>query len=66
MKMQAIHNSRYTAEYGETARGPLLVVTKTKGGGSYIEGEDAEDWADHIRSAIDKNEANALCKALLD
>jgi len=64
--MKTIHKGRYTAEYGVTGRGPLLVVTRTKGGGRYMEGAEATEWAEHIRSAIDKSEANALCRALLD
>lgn len=65
-KMQSIHDGRYLAEYGVTARGPLLVVTKPQGGGAYIEGENATQWADAIRTAADKSEANALCKSILD
>lgn len=65
--LSTIHNGRYRAEYDDnTARGALLVITRPKGGGKYIEGEEATHWAEHIKTALDKTEANALCKAILD
>ena len=65
--MQVIHNGRYRAEYSEDTAKPLLVVTRSKGdGGKYIEGAAAEHWAEEIVTALDKSEANALCKAILE
>lgn len=64
--MKTIHDGRYLAQYGDTARGPLLTVTRPQGGGKYLEGDEAARWAKHICEALDKSEANALCKAILD
>jgi len=64
--MYVIHDGRYTAAYGLTARGPLLVITKPSGGGRYIEGDLAETWAEHVCTALNKSEANALCRAILN
>lgn len=66
MTMQNIHDGQYIAEYGETARGPILVITRPKGGGKYIEGAQAEHWAEEITTALDKSEANALCRAIIN
>lgn len=65
--IKTIHNGRYLAEYDDnTARGVLLVITRPAGGGRYIEGPEATHWAEAISTAMDKREANALCKAILD
>ena len=63
--MQVIHNGRYRAEYSEDTAKPLLVITNGNGG-KYIEGAAAEHWAEEIVTALDKSEANALCKAILE
>ena len=64
--METIHSGRYIAEYSDRTAESLLVITRPKGGGKYITGEDATEWAEHIRTAIDKSEANALCRAILE
>ena len=62
-----IHSGQYSASYQEnTPEGALLVITKPSGGGRYMQGEMAEEWANAIQTAIDKSEANALCRAIIN
>ena len=48
----------------EAVNGPFLSVTRKGRGGRYISGQAAIDWAEEIKSAIDKQEARALCYAI--
>lgn len=65
--MENLHDGRYRADYdADNVRGPLLVVTKPTGGGKMLQGDDATHWAHHIRTALNKSEANTLCKSILD
>ena len=64
--METLHNGRYCAEYGNCADGPILVITRPRGGGKHLIGDAAIEWAEHIRTALDKSEANALCRAILE
>ena len=59
--MKIIHSGRYTASYHAG-----VLVVEGKQGGRYMTGEQADHWAEAIKTAIDKTEANALCKAILD
>jgi hypothetical protein len=43
-----------------------LVVTRNRGrGGARLIGASAALWAEHIRTAIDGDEAHALCRAVI-
>ena len=44
--------------------GSLIVQKKRTGKGYRLIGENAAVWIDSIRTAIDKSEAAALCRAL--
>lgn len=44
--------------------GSLIVQKKRTGKGYRLIGENAAIWGDNIRTAIDKAEASALCRAL--
>jgi len=62
-KSQVIfENAHYSACH--MADGSLIVQKKKTGKGYRLIGENAAIWADSIRTAIDKSEANALCRAL--
>jgi len=55
----------YTAELvGKQAHnGPFLCISKG-GKGKYLKGKEAEQWAEHISTAIDSKEALALCRSI--
>ena len=55
-------NSHYSACFMRD--GSLIVQKKRTGKGYRLIGENAAIWADSIVTAIDKSEANALCRAL--
>lgn len=66
--MSLFENRHYLVQFH---KGILCVINKHKtfgqnGYGVYLKGLDAEYWAESIKTAIDKDEANALCKALLN
>ena len=42
----------------------LIVQNKRTGKGYRMIGENAAIWADNIKNAIDKSEANLLCKVI--
>lgn len=44
--------------------GSLIVQNKKTGKGSRLIGENAPHWIDNIKTAIDKKEANMLCRAV--
>lgn len=46
-----------------TENGPFLCVTR-KNKGCYLSGDNARTWAEAIETAIDKQEARALCAAI--
>ena len=57
----------YRAEWIDGPHGGLCVTSKRKAGGVILRTSDeAWEWRNHIESAIDKIEANALCRALLE
>lgn len=55
-------NAHYVASYMRD--GALIVQKKRTGKGFRLVGENAAVWADSIRTAIDKQEAATLCRAL--
>lgn len=44
--------------------GSLVVTKKSQQKGTRLEGEQAAEWIEHIRTALDDCEANELCKAI--
>lgn len=65
--IKTIHKGRYTAEFFHAHDDtPTLVITRPRGGGVMVGGEQAITWRDAIKTAINKSEANALCRALLN
>ncbi len=44
--------------------GSLVAQKKSTGKGYRLIGEDAPIWADFIRTAVDRSEASALCRAM--
>ena len=45
------------------AKGQILAVTRGDKG-KYLKGQEAIEWAESIKTAIDNREAAALCKAI--
>ena len=58
----------YTASIAgfKAINGPFLCVTRKDKGGRYMSGAQALEWAQSIETALDKQEARALCKAVYD
>ena len=47
-------------------RGESLIVSRQgKQGGKHLVGAAAREWIDAIETAIDRDEASALCRAIL-
>lgn len=47
-------------------KGNLIVTYKRKRGGKQlVAGKQADEWIDAIKTAIDRDEANALCRGFL-
>ena len=64
--MIAIHQSQYYVAYLSTQG--LLVESKRRAGGVILRHDHAQfaDYVDALRTAIDDQEGDALCKALLN
>ena len=64
--METLHSSRYyTADLHP--RAGLIIQSKRKAGGVRVAPDHKQysEWVDAIKTAIDTQEADALCKALL-
>ena len=65
--MQSIHagiyDTAYTPDQGD-GKGALLVVGYRDKGGTMLRGAVAAEWAEHIQTALDAREADALCRAV--
>ena len=60
-EVKTIHKGRYLAfDY----RGSLIVQLSGRQGGKRLEGEQAATWIDAIKTALDKAEADALCRVV--
>ena len=65
--METLHNSQYyTADLHP--RAGLIIESKRKSGGVRLTSDHPQyaEWVDAIKTAIDSQEADALCKALLN
>jgi len=64
--MQTLHASRYYTAHLHPIAG-LIIQSTRKAGGVNLRPDHAKyaDWVDAIKTAIDTQEADALCRALL-
>ena len=64
--MITIHQSQYYAAYLSTSG--LIIQSTRKNGGALLRHDHAQfgEYVDALRTAIDNDEGDALCKALLN
>ena len=62
-KTQQIYKGPHYSAF--TLEGGLIVESNRKQGGKHLVGPQAAEWIDAIENAIDRDEAYALCRALL-
>ncbi|CAA2141622.1 hypothetical protein [Hyphomicrobium sp. ghe19] len=63
MKPEVIFENQHYQACGW--KGSLIISHKRKRGGKQLVGDQAATWIDAIKTAMDRDEANALCRVFL-